>query len=77
MPKHPYRGLQSLLGVFVNVSKESYMTLSEFIKDLQKELVELGDGEIKFQTSDRQDLVWLSIYDSKGVICLDVGDSGE
>ena len=52
------------------------MTLKEFIEDIQKELEEnpdWADREIEFCTIDRDNLLYLSIYDCEDKVCFDIG----
>jgi hypothetical protein len=56
-------------------------TLKEFIDDLTDEMEshkEWSNKSIKFQTANRQDLEYLSIYeDGDGDICIDIGEADE
>ena len=55
------------------------MTLSEFVKDIQKELEEhkdWGDRELEFHTIDRDDLLFLSLFDDSdddNKVIIDIG----
>ena len=56
------------------------MTLNQLIKELQEEADEndWGDMEVTFSTADRNELLWLSIYDGDdGSVVLDIGESDE
>jgi len=57
--------------------KESKITFSEFVEDLQRELKEhkdWGDKELEFSTIDGGGLEYLSVYDTDdNTVCIDVG----
>lgn len=56
------------------------MKLKDFIKDLTKEMENNNwqNMSVKFSTSDRDGLDWLSIYpDDDQTVIIDVGSEGE
>ena len=55
------------------------MTVSEFVKQITKEMEENNwqNKPILFNTSDRSNMHWLSVYESEGIVHMDVGDDGE
>ena len=58
------------------------ITLSEFMKQIVEEIEENKDDDwqnkpLAFNTEDRHSLHWLSMYESDGVIQMDVGTGDE
>lgn len=55
------------------------MTLSKFIDEVKKEMEANGwqNKPITFNTSDRDELGWLSIYETGGIVHFDIGKSDE
>lgn len=62
------------------MTEEKGMILNEFIKDLKDEVKnnpKLGKLEVTFETSDREGLKYLSIYEDEGKVCIDIGEKDE
>ncbi len=55
------------------------MMLSEFVKQVVEEMEKdnLHELPVVFNTADRDDLSWLSIYEEGGVVHMDIGEEDE